>query len=300
MFLCFAQKHPYVSETGNKETTGKDYQIGRDITMDDSTRFVAGIQIGDRHRKDMGDIAGLAASIKRVGLLHPVVIRPDGLLVAGARRLEAVKSLGWIKVPVHVVTNLEDAALLLAAERDENDQRKEMTVSEKVALGKALEPLEREAAAKRRGSHLNRGKDSPVREIFPNGDFGPTAEKVGEAIDMSGRTYLKAKAVVEAAEQDPDTFGPVLAEMDRTGKVDPAYQKVKQPGPEAEEEESEGSDMGSSNGPTDAPRHKPRGKGVDLAHEAINCLRRIPKNDRLRDRGFQIVTDWIRRERRQK
>lgn len=36
------------------------------------------------------------------------------------------------------------------------------------------------------------------------------------------------------------------------------------------------------------------GKGVMLANEAINCLMRIPKNDPLRKRGFQIVTDWIR------
>lgn len=39
---------------------------------------------------------------------------------------------------------------------------------------------------------------------------------------------------------------------------------------------------------------KARGVGVDRAHEAINCLKRIPKNDGLRKRGFQIVTDWIR------
>jgi hypothetical protein len=37
-----------------------------------------------------------------------------------------------------------------------------------------------------------------------------------------------------------------------------------------------------------------RGKGVALAHEAINCLIRIPKNDALRKRGFQIVMDWIK------
>jgi hypothetical protein len=38
-----------------------------------------------------------------------------------------------------------------------------------------------------------------------------------------------------------------------------------------------------------------RGVGVDYANQAINCLIRIPKNDGLRKRGFQIVTDWIRR-----
>jgi hypothetical protein len=38
-----------------------------------------------------------------------------------------------------------------------------------------------------------------------------------------------------------------------------------------------------------------KGKGIILAHEAINCLQRIPKNDALRSRGFQLVEDWIKR-----
>ena len=36
--------------------------------------------------------------------------------------------------------------------------------------------------------------------------------------------------------------------------------------------------------------------GVTLANEALNLLMRIPKNDPLRKRGFQVVMDWIRRE----
>jgi len=37
--------------------------------------------------------------------------------------------------------------------------------------------------------------------------------------------------------------------------------------------------------------------GVIRAHEAINCLSRIPKNDPQRERGFQIVKDWLRHNR---
>lgn len=36
------------------------------------------------------------------------------------------------------------------------------------------------------------------------------------------------------------------------------------------------------------------GVGVHRGHEAINCLKKIPKNDVLRKRGFQIVSDFIR------
>ena len=35
-----------------------------------------------RHRKDMGDIAALSASIADVGLLHPIVVTEDGILIA--------------------------------------------------------------------------------------------------------------------------------------------------------------------------------------------------------------------------
>jgi ParB family transcriptional regulator, chromosome partitioning protein len=72
------------------------------IAMGNSTRPIAEIMIGDRHRHDMGDIEGLAASISDIGLLHPIVIRGDGLLLAGRRRLEACRLLGWDALPVSV------------------------------------------------------------------------------------------------------------------------------------------------------------------------------------------------------
>jgi hypothetical protein len=44
---------------------------------------------------------------------------------------------------------------------------------------------------------------------------------------MSGRTYEKAKKVVEAARQDPATFGDLTGQMDHTGKVHQAHQELK-------------------------------------------------------------------------
>jgi hypothetical protein len=40
---------------------------------------------------------------------------------------------------------------------------------------------------------------------------------------------------------------------------------------------------------------KVRGKGIERAAEAINCLRRIPRGDLLRQSALQQVADWIRR-----
>jgi len=53
----------------------------------------------------MGDIEGLARSIDEIGLLHPVVVRPDGTLVAGERHIKACLLLGWQDIPVMTATS---------------------------------------------------------------------------------------------------------------------------------------------------------------------------------------------------
>jgi ParB family chromosome partitioning protein len=67
------------------------------------TRPITDITIGERVRRDMGDIADLAESIRKIGLLNAVVVTSDGTLVAGARRLAACRSLGWKTIPVTIL-----------------------------------------------------------------------------------------------------------------------------------------------------------------------------------------------------
>jgi ParB-like nuclease domain len=64
---------------------------------------IAEIVIAERYRRDMGDIAGLAASIADIGLINPITIDSNGLLLAGERRLEAAKLLGRTKIAVTVM-----------------------------------------------------------------------------------------------------------------------------------------------------------------------------------------------------
>jgi ParB family chromosome partitioning protein len=61
-------------------------------------RPISSIAVGTRHRRDMGDVDGLARSIADVGLLHPIVVTPDGKLIAGERRLAACRQLGWADI----------------------------------------------------------------------------------------------------------------------------------------------------------------------------------------------------------
>ena len=164
---------------------------------------ITSIRIGDRHRKELHNIEDLAQSIADVGLLHPVVVTPDGELVAGQRRLAAVTKLGWASVPVTVV----DIDEILLGEYAENTYREDFTPTEAVSIGRALEnrlstPVGRPPA------------ETPVNyRSLPGGD---TRDKVGEAVGMSGKTYEKAKRVVEAAEEDPETYGDLPQAMDET------------------------------------------------------------------------------------
>ena len=67
------------------------------------TRKIKDIIIHHCYRQDLGDIPALAASIREFGLLRSVLITCDGHLIAGRRRLEACKLLGWRTIPVNVV-----------------------------------------------------------------------------------------------------------------------------------------------------------------------------------------------------
>lgn len=65
------------------------------------------VNVGDRQRKDVGDISNLAENIAKFGLLHPIVITSDSyMLMAGERRLLACRSLGWTQIPAHFFEEL--------------------------------------------------------------------------------------------------------------------------------------------------------------------------------------------------
>lgn len=79
-------------------------------------------------------LAELEASIRENGLLQPLVVRPAGAgapagaeweLVAGERRLRAVRRLGWTEVPV-IVREMDDRTLLVLA-IVENVQRADLS-----------------------------------------------------------------------------------------------------------------------------------------------------------------------------
>jgi hypothetical protein len=182
---------------------------------------ISEIIVGERHRRDLGDIEGLAASIAKLGLLQPIVVRPDGILIAGERRLHAAALLGWTEILVNVI----DLDAVVPGEFAENTCRKDFTLSEAVAIKRALEPLEKAAAKERQREGGRRGGEGSGN--LPQASTGRAADKAAKATGMARRTLEKAEAIVDAAEAEPERFGKLLADMDRTGRVNGVFRRLK-------------------------------------------------------------------------
>ncbi|MBT3275018.1 MAG: ParB N-terminal domain-containing protein [Spirochaetales bacterium] len=97
------------------------------------------ISIKTRIRRNLGDIGALMESMKKFGLLNPIVINSSKELIAGHRRLESARRLGWTSIEV-VVLEKESEIDKLELEIEENVQRKSLTPDE---LADAYERLER-------------------------------------------------------------------------------------------------------------------------------------------------------------
>jgi N6-adenosine-specific RNA methylase IME4 len=170
------------------------------------------IIVGKRHRRDLGDIASLAMSIAAHGLLHPIVVTPDGRLIAGERRLEAWKFLGLTEIPVTEV-DLDEIA---RGELAENADRKDFLPSEIEAIRRALLPTEKAAAKER----------ETLGKVSPGSGRGRTRDKIGAFAGVSGRTVEKIAAVCEAAEAEPEKYRKLVVDMDKRQRVDGPYQRL--------------------------------------------------------------------------
>lgn len=168
---------------------------------------VDSIKVGDRFRKDVGDIKELADSIVEVGLIHPIVVDSDNNLIAGYRRLMAYKYLLWREIPVTVID--EDAQLV---EIHENTQRKPFTVSEVKAIYDHLHPKLETKAKERMLS------GQPSSKL----DKGRTDETIAKVVGV-GKDTLR-KIIVIAEEGKPEE----IQEADgRSRLVNNIYNKIK-------------------------------------------------------------------------
>lgn len=146
-----------------------------------------------RQRDRIDDLKSLMESIKQNGLIQPIVVqalppirdKSDYLLIAGERRLEACRLLGWKEISCRLMSDLSPRELKVI-ELEENVKRKNLSWKEKVAAISSI--------------HLLSLEDNP--------DWLPadTAEIVAEGphaviIDLALQAEIDAgnTAIIEAA-----------------------------------------------------------------------------------------------------
>ncbi|MCX5495407.1 ParB N-terminal domain-containing protein [Kaistia dalseonensis] len=129
---------------------------------------IAEIAVGERHRKDMGDLKALAENIREQGLLQPIGITEDKVLVFGERRMRACEAyLKWNEIDCRIV----NVTSILEGEYAENEMRRAFTPSERIAIAEAVERKlgERRGRPRPAISKLQGKENVPNRAQFPTG-----------------------------------------------------------------------------------------------------------------------------------
>ena len=87
------------------------------------------INLKKRVRKNLGDLSQLMLSMKNHGLMNPIVVTNKYELIAGHRRFESAKRLGWTEIEAKVIAEPSKIEKL-ELELDENVHRRNLSPDE--------------------------------------------------------------------------------------------------------------------------------------------------------------------------
>src|SRR5690625_67720 len=207
-------------------------------------RTVDSIQVGARHRTEIGDLTDLVASIRERGLLQPITVTPTVVLVCGARRLAAIKQLGWRTVNVWVRSGISTQLEHVLAEHDDHTLAKPLTQLEAATLYRELKQLlaedakQREAATRFSAEHqpgTDGGGNFPLPSDTPDvGPVGKTREQAGGMLPGSASYkssdqigYLQQHAADETQPAEVrDQLSAELQAIEEGRPVQPAYERA--------------------------------------------------------------------------
>ncbi len=86
--------------------------------------------VKNRIRQGAGDLTALQSSMEKLGLLYPIIVDTENNLLAGFRRLQAAKALGWDHIDaLQIKVDSQKQRTLI--ESEENTTRLDFTVEEK-------------------------------------------------------------------------------------------------------------------------------------------------------------------------
>ena len=170
--------------------------------MDTKMLHISEVRVAERIRKDNGGLEELANDIREHGLINPITVmeQTEGgyVLIAGLRRLKAMELLGAKEIRATVMTALEVDEMLML-EIAENEQRKEFTVSEKLAFAEKLKAVEAEKAKQRQ---IRKSSNFVVANRPPqtkHAETGKARDIVAQKAGFTSTTQMRrAQAVSES------------------------------------------------------------------------------------------------------
>lgn len=188
------------------------------------------IVVKDRYRKKLTGIKELAKNIDETGLLHPIVINKQKILVCGRRRLEALKFNGitdFIENKHYRFVDI-DVDKLVLGEYAENVFRTDFLPTEKVAIINEVMKIKKIEARERQ---IELGKTHGVAPSgkVPGGEKGEARELATKPFGWGSTTYKKAKTVLEyepETEEDEEFKEEMVQLMDEKKSVDRPYKKI--------------------------------------------------------------------------
>lgn len=170
------------------------------------------IRVGERRREDYGNIFELADSIKKYGLLHPIVVDQDNNLVAGHRRLQACTIAGMRSVPIRRLESLTESQLR-EVELEENLRRKDLTEYERSKTMVRLAETTAEVLLDESEFLPSVGKN-PMGGRPPKPD---AEQRIAARLGIPQQTLNDAKQHVAAVEEFP-----VLKDLPKTNAIETA------------------------------------------------------------------------------
>lgn len=147
----------------------------------------------DRIRRtfDQQALDDLAESIRTVGLIEPIVLDDENFLLAGERRLRAIKLLGWSDAEIVYMRDLDDWKKAVI-ELEENLRREDLTYVEEVM-------------AKKRLHELYQTKHGESSKYGGRGhDEGWKVKDTADLLGISAGTVSMDIKLAKAIEQDPE------------------------------------------------------------------------------------------------
>ena len=137
-----------------------------------------------RRAVDEAKVKSLVDSINEIGLINPITVTKESVLIAGLHRLSAVKQLGWENIAVTIMDNGNSLHTELA-EIDENLIRNELhwveqdeAMKRRKEIYELLHP-ETKHVTKRGGSGRGNKTSDIMSDVLPFTE--DTAQKTGKS-----------------------------------------------------------------------------------------------------------------------